>query len=575
MATPPRASVPSLIVLAGLSLTGAASAQVPNAGDPAHGRVLFQQSCALCHPTGQRGAPLVGQGPLLAGVIGRPAGTVPNFGYTKALKASHLTWDFTTLDKFLSGPGVLVPGTAMPIPVPNPADRRDLIAFLGTLGPVTPPEVRANPATLPRPSTPGDWQNDHPGAHHEVRVADLPPPFASVSAGNNPIVADRPADAHLSVPDGFQVKLFTSELTTPRLMRTAPNGDIFVAETRSGQIRVLRTADGADAPVATSVFATGLQGPFGIAFYPLDGNPQWVYVGNLNSVVRFPYRNGDLQARGPAETVVPLLADSTGGHSTRDVGFSLDGSRLFISVGSGSNVAEGLPPKTPDEIREWEAQHARGAAWGYETNRANVLYTDPENHQGLKIYAAGIRNPVGLAVQPGTGAVWVSVNERDALGDDLVPDYVTHVREGGYYGWPWYYMGNHEDPRHAGERPDLAGQTIIPDVPEQAHSASLQLTFYPANVTGPSAFPAEYRGDIFVALHGSWNRTGRTGGKVVHIHLQNGVAAGGYDDFLTGWVIDDGHVWGRPVGVTVAHDGALLVSEDGNSTIWRISTTGR
>jgi glucose/arabinose dehydrogenase len=517
----------------------------------------------------------VGQGPLLAGVVGRPAASQPNFNYTKALLASHLTWDAATLDRFLSGPGGLVPGTSMPIPVANPADRRDLIAFLGTLGPITPPEQRMNPASITRVSSPGDWQNDAPGVAHRIRVEDLPPPFATLSAGNNPQIVDRPSDAHLSVPPGFQVKFFASDPAAPRLLRTAPNGDIFIADTRSGQVRVLRTVDGADAPSENSVFAENLQGPFGIAFYPLGEEPQWVYVANLNSLVRFPYRNGDLKARGPAETVVPLLADSIGGHTTRDVAFSLDGRRMFISVGSGSNVAEGLPPKSPAEIRDWEAAHGLGAAWGYEANRANVLVTDPEGRQGLRIYATGIRNAVGIAVHPVTGQLWVSVNERDALGDDLVPDYVTHVREGGYYGWPWYYMGNHEDPRHAGERPDLAGRAIVPDVPVQSHSASLQMTFYPANASGPAAFPAEYRGEIFAAFHGSWNRTGRTGSKVVRIRLRNGVATGEYDDFLTGWVIDDGHVWGRPVGVTVAHDGALLVTEDGNNTIWRISYAGR
>jgi glucose/arabinose dehydrogenase len=200
--------------------------------------------------------------------------------------------------------------------------------------------------------------------------------------------------------------------------------------------------------------------------------------------------------------------------------------------------------------------------------------TDPEGKLPLHPFATGIRNPVGIAVQPGTGELWVSVNERDALGDDLVPDYVSHIKEGGFYGWPWYYMGSHEDPRHAGERPDLAGVAIVPDVPEQAHSASLEMTFYPADASGPAAFPAEYHGDAFVALHGSWNRTGRTGGKIVRIRMQNGVATGEYDDFVTGWVIDDGHVWGRPVGVTTAHDGALLVTEDGNNTIWRVSYTG-
>jgi glucose/arabinose dehydrogenase len=184
-----------------------------------------------------------------------------------------------------------------------------------------------------------------------------------------------------------------------------------------------------------------------------------------------------------------------------------------------------------------------------------------------------VRNGVGLAVNPETGDLWVSTNERDNLGDNLVPDYVTRVKEGGYYGWPWYYMGNHEDPRHAGERTDLAGKAIVPDVLEQSHSASLEMTFYTAT-SGVAAFPADYRGDAFVALHGSWNRTIRTGYKVIRVVLNHGVPTGQYDDFLTGFVVDNHSVWGRPVGVTVAHDGALLVTEDGNGTMWRVAYEG-
>jgi len=545
------------------------------AGNAERGKVLFQQSCALCHSTGLPGTPLTGQGPLLAGLMGRPAASLPSFGYSKALQASGVTWDAASVDQFLSGPGAMVPGTLMVVTVPVPADRADLIAFLGTLRPLP---LRTEPpatAAARRVPTPGDWQNDAPGTHHQIRLEDLPAPYASVSAGNAPHTSDRPAGAALSVPPGFTVSLFASGLDGPRLLRTAPNGDIFIAETRAGQIRVLRAADGAARPSENAVFARHLSGPFGLAFYPLGAHPRWVYVGNLNSVVRFPYRNGDLEARGAAEVVVPRLAESTGGHSTRDVAFSLNGRRLFISVGSGSNVAEGMPIKPPVELGTWETATARGAAWGYETHRADILTTDPEGKQPLRVYASGIRNAVGMAVQPSTGQLWVSTNERDLLGDDLVPDYITHVREGGFYGWPWYYLGNHEDPRHAGERPDLAGQVIVPDVPVQAHSASLELMFYPANISGPAAFPAEYRGNIFAAFHGSWNRTGRTGSKVVRIKLRDGRPTGGYDDFLTGFVIDDNQVWGRPVGVTVAHDGALLVTDDANDTLWRIAYAGR
>jgi glucose/arabinose dehydrogenase len=246
---------------------------------------------------------------------------------------------------------------------------------------------------------------------------------------------------------------------------------------------------------------------------------------------------------------------------------------MFISVGSGSNVAEGLPAKSPAEIRDWEAAHGLGAAWGAEANRADILVTDPEGRRPPRVFASGIRNGVGIAVDPDTGDLWSSTNERDLLGDDLVPDYITRVREGGYYGWPWYYMGSHEDPRHAGERPDLAGKAIVPDVPVQSHSASLEMVIYTA-AAGGSVFPAEYRGDIFAAFHGSWNRSTRTGYKVVRVLRKGGVPIGVYEDFLTGFVVDNRSVWGRPVGVAVARDGALLVTEDGNDTVWRVSYTG-
>jgi glucose/arabinose dehydrogenase len=552
-----------------------AAAQSPFTADPSHGKMLFQQSCSLCHTTGQEKRLAAGQGPVLAGVVGRRAATVPDFGYTEALRASKLTWDAGTLDRFLAGPGELVPGTNMVVTVANPADRRDLIAFLATLHPSGAPVGAGKAAAAVRVSGPGDWQNDTPGMLHRIKLEDLPAPYATPSAGNGPTTVDRPPGAALSVPAGFQVKLFASRLSGPRLLRAAPNGDIFIAETGAGRICVLRAADGADAPSADEVFASGLKGPFGIAFYPLDGDPRWVYVGTLNSVVRFAYRNGDLHARGPAEIVVARLAGTTGGHTTRDVVFSLDGRRMFISVGSGSNVAEEMPAKSPEEIRDWAAEHALGSAWGAEADRADILETDPEGREHLQIFATGIRNAVGLAVQPGTGELWASTNERDALGDDLVPDYITRVRRGAYYGWPWYYLGDHEDPRHAGERPDLAGRATVPDVLLQAHSASLEMTFYPQNASGLSAFPDEYRGDAFAALHGSWNRTGRTGSKVIRVRLHDGVPAGGYEDFMTGFVVDDGHVWGRPVGVTVARDGALLVTDDANGTLWRISYLGR
>jgi len=354
----------------------------------------------------------------------------------------------------------------------------------------------------------------------------------------------------------------------------APNGDIFISETRENRLRVLRAADGAEAPAVNQIFATGLDRPFGIAFYPLGNNPQWIYVANNNSVVRFPYRNGDLKSRGDAQVIVPNLCDSGGGHTTRDVAFSKDGKRMFIQVGSGSNVAESMSRKSPEEIRAWEAGHGRGAAWDSETARADILVTDPDGRQPLRPFATGIRNGAGIAVNQETGDLWASTNERDGLGDDLVPDYVTRVKEGGFYGWPWYYMGNIEDPRLKGERPDLAGQVIVPDVLLQSHSAPLEMVFYTAT-NGAAAFPAEYRGDAFVASHGSWNRSRRTGYKVIRVRVNHGIPTGEYDDFMTGFVVDDRSVWGRPVGVTVANDGALLVTDDGNGTVWRIAYAGK
>jgi glucose/arabinose dehydrogenase len=470
-----------------------------------------------------------------------------------------------------------VPGTSMLIPVPAAEHRRNLIAYLSTL---TAPAVSSRTAEVaPAPaSSPGadagDWHNDAPGVKHYVKLAALPAPYSTPSAGNGPQVVSQPADARLSVPPRFAVRLFAAGLSGPRLLRVAPNGDIFIAETRENRIRVLRAADGADVASQSQVFADGLDRPFGIAFYPSGDNPEWIYVANNNAVVRFAYCNGELKAHGDAQVIVARLTESTGGHSTRDVAFSKDDKRMFISVGSASNVAEGLKKKDTEAMRLWEVEHGRGAAWDSEINRADILVSDPEGRQRVRTFATGIRNGVGLAVDKSTGQLWTSANERDGLGDDLAPDYITRVKEGGFYGWPWYYLGNHEDPRHAGERPDLAGQAIVPDVLLQAHSACLEIAFYTAT-TGAPAFPAEYRGDIFAAFHGSWNRNSRTGYKVVRVRLDPGLTTGDYEDFLTGFVVDDRSVWGRPVGVAVAHDGALLVTEDGNGTLWRIAYTGK
>jgi glucose/arabinose dehydrogenase len=408
----------------------------------------------------------------------------------------------------------------------------------------------------------GDWRSDKPGVSRLIRPGDLPKPGATASATNVSRVVPRPPSAMPLVPAGFKAELFADGLSGPRQMRVAPNGDIFVAETRAGRIRILRAAAGDSKPVLNEVFAGRLNRPFGIAFFPSGNNPKWVYVADTDSVVRFPYVSGDTKAAGAPETVVAKLP--IGGHSTRDVVFSKDDRRMMVSVGSDSNDGEGMG-SAPGGLSSWIAEQPLGAAWGYETHRAAVMTFDPDG-KNPGLFATGIRNCVGLAVHPLTGDLYCSTNERDGLGDNLVPDYVTRVRQGAFYGWPWFYIGDNQDPRHANARADLRGKITIPDVLLQPHSASLGLTFY----TG-DAFPAEYRGDGFAAEHGSWNRSKRTGYKVVRIRLKDGIPTGAYEDFVTGFVINDSEVWGRPVGVAVARDGALLVSEDGNGTIWRIT----
>jgi glucose/arabinose dehydrogenase len=420
----------------------------------------------------------------------------------------------------------------------------------------------------------GDWHHDHPGVRRLLTPSDMPEPYATRSASNPPSVIDPPRNAVPRVPPGYAIQRFASGLQNPRLVRVAPDGNIFVAETAAGQIRVLHAADGASRPDRTEIFANDLDGPFGIAFYPPGPDPQWVYVATVNAVVRFPYRAGDLTARGRQEVIVAELAGTTGYHTTRDIQFSLDGRRMFVSVGSGSNVAEEVWRRDPEQIRRWEAQHGVGAALGDEADRADVLAFDPDG-RNRRVFATGLRNCVGLAVHPRTGDLWCSTNERDGLGDNLVPDYLTRVREGAFYGWPWYYIGANEDPRHKNERADLAGHVTVPDVLVQPHSASMEMTFYEAPAGAAAAFPADVDGDAFAAFHGSWNRAKRTGYKLVRLRLHHGVPTGVYEDFMTGFVIDNDTVWGRPVGVAVAHDGALLVTEDGNGTIWRIAYMGQ
>jgi glucose/arabinose dehydrogenase len=409
----------------------------------------------------------------------------------------------------------------------------------------------------------GDWRSDKPGLSRLIRPEDLPRPGATPSVANFAHIVQRSPNAVPQAPAGFKVELLAEGLSGPREIRVAPNGDIFVAETHAGRVRVLRAADGASKPFANEIFANGLNQPFGIAFFPSGSHPQWVYVAETDGVVRFRYMPGNLKASGKPEVVVAGLP-SGGNHAIKGLVFTPDDRRMLVSIGSRSNVAEGFGSML-GELRSWFGKYPLGASLGTETDRATVLAFDPAGNR-TGAFATGIRNCVGLAVHPATGDVYCSANERDGLGDDLVPDFVTRVREGSFYGWPWFYVGDNEDPRHMGQRADLRGKITIPDVLIQAHSACLGLVFYDGNM-----FPSEYSGDGFAAAHGSWNRSKRTGYKVIRIRLKDGSPTGEYQDFLTGFIVSDSEVWGRPVGVAVAHDGALLVSEDANGTIWRIS----
>jgi len=397
----------------------------------------------------------------------------------------------------------------------------------------------------------GDWTSDAPGVRRKITVQDLPAPSSNVLAINPPHVVGRPADAQLQVPAGFKIELYASGFRDPRFLLTAPNGDIFVTESRRNQIKVLRDTKGSGKPDLTEIFTErDLNKPFGIAFYPPGNDPQFLYVANTDGVIRFPYRNGDLKARGPAEKLGAHLSGGaarlrSGGHWTRDIVFSPDGKKMYVSIGSRSNDSDNAA----------------------EADRARIFEFNSDGSQ-QKVYAWGIRNAVGIAFRPGSHELWMSTNERDEIGEDLPPDYISSVRPGGFYGWPWFYIGNHVDPHHKGKHPELADKVIVPDVLVEAHSATLNLYFY----TGDQ-FPAEYKGDIFATFHGSWNRAKRTGYKVVRVLFDHstGKPRGEYEDFVTGFVTPNGNVWGRPVGITVAKDGSLLFSEDGNGTIWRVS----
>ncbi len=394
-----------------------------------------------------------------------------------------------------------------------------------------------------------DFTKEKPGVKRKITVADLPAPYATKSVDHGANMVARPVNAWPKTLPGFQVSAYATGLDNPRIIRRAPNGDLFVADSDAGRIKVFRGTRPDGTAGQMEVFATDLTKPFGIAFYPPGPNPQFIYIANTDSVVRFSYQNGDLKVRGQKQTIASLPGGGFlrgGGHWTRDLAFSLDGRKMYVSVGSRSNV--------------------RGTDYNpTEYHRADLLEFNPDG-SGLRVYAYGIRNPVGIAVHPQTGELWTSVNERDELGDNLVPDYITHVQDGGFYGWPWFYMGGKQDPRHQGRHPELQSKVITPDVLLQPHNASLELTFYDGR-----QFPQEFQGDIFAAEHGSWNRAVPAGYEVIRVPVKNGKATGEYEDFLTGFVTPEGRVWGRPVGVAVAADGSLMVTDDGANTIWRVA----
>jgi glucose/arabinose dehydrogenase len=373
-----------------------------------------------------------------------------------------------------------------------------------------------------------------------AQLPKLPEPFATPSVSNSARIVAQPANTQLKVPAGFSVSLYADNLEGPRTMLYAPNGDLFVAQSRAASVIVLRDTNNDGIPDMRIVYAKGLQGVFGMAFH--DG---YLYLGRTDSVVRYKYKDGDTQAQGTPEKIVDL---PHGGHNTRNIMFSRDGKKMYVAVGSASNKSDGEDPRRA-AVNEYNADGT-----------------------GQRVYASGLRNPVALTLQPGTDTLWVSVNERDTLGDDLVPDYITSIKDNGFYGWPYSYIGSNYDPEHKGKRPDLVQRAIVPDVLLPAHSAAVGLAFY----TG-TQFPQHYRNGAFVGLHGSWNRSKLSGYRVAFVPFQNGKPSGPPEDFLTGWILNDGTpgtTWGRPVSPFVAKDGSLLVSDDGSNKIWRVRYTG-
>ena len=393
-----------------------------------------------------------------------------------------------------------------------------------------------------------DYTHEQPAICRTLRPADLPAPYVTAAVINySTQVARQPGQLPI-VPPGFKVTLYSATLYNPRYLLAAANGDILVAQQGGGTITVLRGVNAGGGAISQTTYATNLDQPYGMAFYPSTASPQYLYLGDQSAILRFPYTLGDTTASAPPTT---LASDIPGGgaHTTRSLVFTTEATpRLLVGVGSANNIIN-----TDTTSAEY--------------HRANILAYSPSG-TFQSIYASGTRNPVGLTLDS-YGKVWIAVNERDNLGDNLPADYASHIVENGFYGWPWYYNGSNPDPLLPLNHPELASQTIVGDTLLQPHFAPLQIAFY----TG-TQFPTPYRGDLFVASHGSWNKAVRGGYELLRVRISNGVATGAYEDFMTGFANPDGTVWGRPAAVCVGADGALYVADDTGNTIWRITYTG-
>jgi glucose/arabinose dehydrogenase len=396
----------------------------------------------------------------------------------------------------------------------------------------------------------GSWSGhlEIDGERIAVDPASLPEPNPGESASLRPSVVGRPAGVPLQAPEGFVVTLYAEGLQNPRWMAVAENGDVFLAEPRAGHVLLLRDADGDGLAEQRSVFVEGLDRPHGLALHA-----GYLYVGDVNAVWRLPYRPGDTAPAGELQQVTPDGAlDGSDGHWTRNIAIDAAGRQLYVAIGSASNLAEEAPPRASVQVFDLSADG------GTATNQATL--------------ASGLRNPVGIAIRPESEELWVVVNERDRMGDGLVPDYLTHLEPGGFYGWPYAYIGAHPQPELGEKRPDLVAKAIVPDLLFRSHSAPIGLVFYDGD-----SFPAEMRGDAFVALRGSWNANNPVGYMVVRVPLADGRPEGFYETFLTGFRIDSpgdegrAEVWGRPAGLAVAPDGSLLVADDTSGTVWRVS----